>query len=318
MDNSTPKSWLLLIHQIPPKPDYFRVKIWRRLQQVGAIAIKQSVYVLPQSDQTHEDFSWILAEIIEGGGDASLSEARFMEGLTDDRIVGLFQQARKADYEKLIEEVNAVRQEQDGHRNDAYTKVRTHMGRLQKRLDEITTIDFFSSPERVGAENAIIDMWSRLKGLHVETGAPKTAGQFLGKTWVTRKNVFIDRIASAWLVTRFIDPKASFKFVDSKNYDSRDNEIRFDMFEAEFTHQGDRCTFENILQSFRINENALNQIGEIVHDIDMKDRKFERPEADGLAVAFSGIVAAHANDAERIEVGGKLLDDLLQYFKCQM
>ena len=318
MKKSTNKTWLLLIHQIPPKPDYFRVKIWRRLQQVGSIAIKQSVYALPQTDQAYEDFGWILKEIIEGGGDASLSEARFIEGLTDDQIVFLFREARKADYGKLIEEINAVLDEPEIDANAAsetITKTRNQTGRLQKKLDEIIAIDFFSAPERVAAENALAGLLTRSKSFHGETDPHKTTKQFFGKVWVTRKNVFVDRIASAWLITRFIDKKASFKFVGSKNYNPQKDEVRFDMYEAEFTHQGDRCTFEEMIYSFRIKEKALHQIGEIVHDIDLKDRKFERAEADGLNVMFSGMVAAHPHDSDRIEIGAKLLDDLYSYYK---
>jgi len=318
--DTTKKTWLLLIHQIPPKPDYFRVKIWRRLQQVGSIAIKQSVYLLPQNDQTYEDFGWILKEIIEGGGDASLSKVQFIDGLTDDQIVFLFREARKADYEKLIGEIKTVGDQLDNDANattEPAPKIRNQIGRLKKRLDEIVAIDFFSAPERIGTENALSGLSNRFKNFKGEISLHSTNKQFLGKVWVTRKNVFVDRIASAWLITRFIDKKARFKFVGSKNYDPQKDEVRFDMFEAEFTHQGDRCTFEAILHSFQIKDRALHQIGEIVHDIDLKDRKFERPEADGLHVMFSGIVTAHQNDNDRIETGAKLLDNLYAYFKSK-
>ena len=312
------RTWLQLIHQIPPKPDYFRVKIWRRLQQVGAIAVKQSVYVLPQTDQSYEDFGWILKEIIEGGGDASLAEVRFIEGLTDEQIIFLFQDARKADYEKLFDDIKRVSEQLDKDNRKAgetVTKTRNQIGKLQKRLNEIISIDFFASSDRVGAENALSGLASKYTGPVEEADAIKASKQFLGKVWVTRKNVFVDRIASAWLITRFIDEKAKFKFVDSNKYNPQKEEVRFDMVEAEFTHKGDRCTFEEIIQRFRMKDKALHQISEIVHDIDLKDRKFERPEADGMNVMFSGIAAAHRNDSDRIEIGAKLLDDLYTYFK---
>ena len=317
MKNTSRIKWLLLIHQIPPKPDYFRVKIWRRLQQVGAIAIKQSVYVLPPNEHAYEDFSWILKEITDGGGDASLSEAWFIGGLTDDQIVSLFQDARSADYDKLIEEVNAIRENLASGQTvkDVSTKIKTQIGRLQKRYDDIVAIDFFSTPARIAAENAISDILSRLKGVHGDIALPKSVKHFTGRVWVTRKDVFVDRIASAWLVTRFIDKKAEFKFIGTKTYTPGRDEVRFDMFEAEFTHQGNNCTFETLIQRFDIKDKALDRMGEIVHDIDLKDRKFQRSEADGLSLVFSGIAAAHAQDIERIEIGGKLLDDLYAYFK---
>ena len=100
--------WLLLIHQIPPKPDYFRVKIGRRLQRIGAVAIKNSVYVLPKNDQTQEDFQWVLREIVEGRGEASLCEARFVEGLSDEQVETLFQAARGAEYDQIAEEARRL------------------------------------------------------------------------------------------------------------------------------------------------------------------------------------------------------------------
>src|SRR6266849_5585140 len=100
--------WLLLIHQIPPKPDYFRVKIWRRLQRVGAVAIKNSVYVLPKNDQTLEDFQWTVREITEGGGDAWICEAGFVEGISSEQVEVLFRAARDADYAAISEEAKEL------------------------------------------------------------------------------------------------------------------------------------------------------------------------------------------------------------------
>src|SRR5258708_39442479 len=100
--------WLLLIHQLPPKPNYFRVKVWRRLQRLGAVAIKNSVYVLPRSDQTYEDFEWVLREIVKDGGDASICEARFVEGLSDGQVEALFHAAREADYAQLAEKLRRL------------------------------------------------------------------------------------------------------------------------------------------------------------------------------------------------------------------
>src|SRR5262249_7009043 len=106
-ENSEPR-WLLLIHQVPPKPAYFRVKVWRRLQRLGAVAIKNSVYVLPRTEQTYEDFEWVMREIIEGGGDASICEARFVEGLSDEQVEALFHAARDADYARLAEDLRKL------------------------------------------------------------------------------------------------------------------------------------------------------------------------------------------------------------------
>src|ERR1044071_4275811 len=100
--------WLLLIHQIPPKQNYFRVKVWRRLQRIGAIAVKNSVYVLPKTDQSQEDFQWLLREIVEGEGDASICEANFLDGLTNEQVERQFQAARDADYTDIVDGVRKV------------------------------------------------------------------------------------------------------------------------------------------------------------------------------------------------------------------
>src|SRR5689334_10490630 len=107
-DDPTHNPWLLLIHAIPPKPDYLRAKIGRRLQRIGAVAVKNAVYVLPRTDETQEDFEWVRREIIEGGGDAWICEASFVEGLSNGDIAQRFRDVRDADYQALGEEANAL------------------------------------------------------------------------------------------------------------------------------------------------------------------------------------------------------------------
>lgn len=320
MKASSKKTWLLLIHQIPPKPDYFRVKIWRRLHQVGSVAIKQSVYVLPNSESGYEDFSWILKEITEGGGDANLSEVRFLEGLRDEQVVALFQDARKSDYEKLIKDVHALRDEirkSETSAGDASTKFKTQLGKLQKRLDDTVAIDFFDTPQRIATENALFDVITKLKGTHGVTGPSLNLVELVGKTWVTRKNVYVDRMASAWFITRFIDKNARFKFTGSKNYAPKKDEVRFDMYDAEFTHEGEKCTFETMIQRFGINDKAVQIMAEMIHDLDLKDSKFGRPEIDGIRVVLSGIVATQSTDHERLKRSAEVFDNLHAFFKSK-
>ncbi len=167
MLNKTTKKWLLLIHQIPPKPDYLRVKIWRRLQGVGAVAIKQSVYALPRTDQSYEDFSWILKEIIEGGGDGSISETVFLEGLSDEQVVGLFRVARDGDYEKIIEDAQSLTEslsKESAEGSESISKLRTQFSRLKRRFEDVGAIDFFGTPGRGAAEGALANVASRIIG----------------------------------------------------------------------------------------------------------------------------------------------------------
>src|SRR5258708_9629798 len=214
--------WLLLIREIPPKPDYFRVKIWRRLQRVGAVAIKNSVYVLPKSDQTLEDFQWIVREIVAGGGDASLCEAGFVEGLSDGQIEALFRAARDADYATIADEARELTKRHHPRRadEDAHTEVETAASRLRKRLAEVAALDFFDSLGRQTAEGLVSSLEGRLRPANGverhESG--KGLAEYRKRVWVTRKGIHIDRMASAWLIKRFIDPAAKFKFVPPRGY----------------------------------------------------------------------------------------------------
>lgn len=236
--------WLLLIHQLPPKPDYLRVKVRRRLRRMGARPLKNSVYVLPHSDEALEDFQWLAREIVADGGTALVCEAAFIEGITDMELDAMFRPTAPA--------------------------------------------------------------------------APSTAASatsWTGRTWVTRQGVKVDRMASAWLIRRFIDSAARFKFVAPRGYQPAADEVRFDMYEAEFTHEGPNCTFETLLERFGLRDRALRAIGEIVHDIDCKDEKFERAGAPGLALLVDGIARAHAEDSERIERAAAVFDDVYAHFE---
>jgi hypothetical protein len=303
--------WLLLIHQIPPKPDYFRVKVRRRLQKMGAVALKNSVYVLPHRDEALEDFRWLLREIVADGGEATLCEAQIVEGITQAELEAMFAAERDVEYAEIVVAAQRLVSRGDAPSEDAGrpSEVQAELGRLHRRLEEIQAIDLFGAPGRRAAERAIASVEARLR--RPPTGKAQRGGEEMrGHTWVTRGDVYVDRIASAWLIRRFIDPKAKFKFTGSKTYQPKAGEVRFDMFEAEYTHEGDRCTFETLLERAGIRDRALRAIGEIVHDIDCKDAKFSREEASGVAALLRGLVRAHSDDATRLERGGLIFDDL--------
>ncbi len=322
MKDVTETRWLLLIHQIPPKPSYFRVKIWRRLQQVGAVPVKQSVYVLPKNDQTLEDFSWMLREIKDGGGEASICEAAFIDGITDDQIIAMFREARKVDYEEIIKDIRSIMAELPpgpGAQIEDVSHADGQLARLKKKVAELTAIDYFECPDRGAAELLLANFAEQLRGAKTGKLIQSKAHQDLtGKTWVTRENVYVDRIACAWLICRFIDPTARFQFVSSKKYKPQPNELRFDMFDAEYTHDGDLCSFEVMIRRCGLDHKLFTPLAEIVHDIDLKDEKFGRPETAGIKTLFSAIVTAHPKDEERIEIGSKILDDLLVHYKQQV
>ncbi len=315
----TPR-WLLLIHQIPPKPNYFRAKVGRRLQRVGAVAIKNSVYALPLDEQTQEDLQWIAREITQEGGEATLCRASFVEGLRDEQIESFFQTARDADYAQVAEEARELgadipkRLASDDERRPDWD---TALVRFKKRLGEIQAIDFFGAPGRLPAESAVASVEKRLQkdaAGESEAPAPK-ASEYRGRTWITRKNIHVDRIASAWLIRRFIDPKGTFKFVPGQGYRPKPGEVGFDMFEAEFTHEGDKCTFEVLVERFSIREPGIKTLAEIIHDINVKDGKFGRAEVPGIADMIAALGLAHRSDEPRLEAGMVLFDQLLDLYR---
>src|SRR6266403_2265814 len=261
-------SWLLLIHQIPAKPAYLRVKVWRRLQGIGAIAVKNAVHVLPMNEETQEDFEWLLREIEQGGGEAFVCEARLIDGLSDQEIRTLFDQARDADYAQLLKDARALAKSlRPNAKGSALAEVRAQIARLRKRLAEIVAIDFFGAIGRETVEETIRTL------------------------------------------------EARFKFVSGKGYRAKQDELRFDMFEAEFTHEGDKCTFEVLLDRCGLKDAALRAIAEIIHDIDLKDGKFGRTEVAGIRTLIEGIGATTSDDTQRIARGTEVFNDLYEYFR---
>lgn len=319
-----PERWLLLIHAIPPKPDYFRVKVGRRLQRIGAVAIKNSVYVLPRRAEAYEDFEWLLREIVAGGGEASVCEASFVEGLSNADVEQLFITARDTDYGVLAADAErCLAALPTSGRIAAEQRAQTlgELTRLRRRLAEATAIDFFGAPRRAAAEALLGAIEERLRATteHIPSQrrvhAAEVAGALHGRTWVTRRDVHVDRIASAWLIRRRIDPDARFKFVEPRGYTPAPGDLRFDMFDAEYTHEGEHCTFETLLERFALYDPALRAVGEIVHDIDMKDARFGRAETPGIAQLIAGLVLTHDSDEARFERGAAMLDDLLAALK---
>ncbi len=310
-----PTRWILLIHSIPPRPNYLRVKIGRRLQKLGAVAVKNSVYALPKSDGAREDLEWVAHEITADGGEASLCESRFIGGLTDDVIEQQFRFARQRDYLELVKEarklVDAV-SKPDRLPAKRRAQAETALERIRKRGEEILAIDFFGAPGRAELDSLLQIAEDKL---HPPRPADPQSTPDLpslrsvrGRTWVTRKGIHVDRIASAWLIRRFIDADAKFKYVEVKGYVPAAGELRFDMFDAEFTHEGEMCTFEVLLARWGTDDPALRHIADIVHDIDLRDEKYKREETVGFTTLITGIALQHREDTARLQAGTVMLD----------
>jgi len=306
-------SWLLLIAQLPPKPDYLRVKLRRRIQRIGAVGLRGAVYVLPNQPEAVEDLEWLRTELLADGADAMICSAMPIAGITEDDLRGRFRDARGSEYVALAEEARTLAAANS--RDDAERA----LPRLRRRLAEIGRVDFFGAAERFDAETALEGLAAAASSTRDPVAAEATDAHaaparsdaaLRGRTWVTREGVFVDRIASAWLIRRFIDPGATFKFVQARGYEPQRDELRFDMYQAEYTHEGDRCTFETLLARFGLTDSALHALAEIVHDIDCKDAKFDRPEAAGVESILRGIVSAHPADADRVVQGSAIFEAL--------
>lgn len=286
--------WLLLLHQIPPRPPYFRAKVSRRLAQVGALAIKNSAYLLPDTEDTREDFEWICREIKSEGGAAWLFRVETLAGLTVPELEASFRQLRDADYTELLADAHEL--------DDA---------RLEQRLEALKNIDFFAHPARGKVEAILTQRKERA------AQAPAEGSAFTGRQWVTRKGIKVDRIGSAWLIRRFIDPQPTFRFVDASNYAHAETDLRFDMYEGEFTHEGDLCTFEVLIarHNLLLRHPGLQPVAEMVHDIDLKDRRYQRPETSGLSRMLDGLCARTEDDNLRLDQGGQIFDALYESFR---
>jgi hypothetical protein len=297
-NDSSAQPWLLFIPQLPARPDYLRVKLRRRLQRIGAVLLKSSVYVLPNREDTLEHFHWLRREIIQEGGDAMVWTAHAQDGVGD--IEALFHSDRNDRYASIAAEAT-------GHDPAApATELRSTLARLRRRIEDVIAVDYFSAPARAEAEDALSMLERQIQG---GPGMMTAIEIEPGSTWTTRRGVKVDRITSAWLIRRFIDPRATFRFV-SPDEAAAPGELRFDMFDGEFTHEGDRCTFEVLLDRSGASDPGLRALAEIVHDVDCRDGKFGRAEAPGIATLIDALVTSHPEDAARIEAALPILDGL--------
>ena len=312
--------WLLLIHRLPPRPPYLRVKVWRRLQDVGAIAVQNAVYVLPNNDACREHFEWVVREVQRHGGEASICEARLVEGFADDALRAAFVEARDRDYRALAEEAEKLLERPKRKRAPAHSdgRLAPAVARLRRRKADVEAIDFFSAPGGDALERLLGRLERSAKAprarVATESNPRWKSGDVQRRTWVTRKGVHVDRIACAWLIRGWIDPHASFKFVPAQGYQPEPGELRFDMYEAEFTHDGDLCSFEVLLRDFGLDDPALTRVAEIVHAIDLKQEEPTRPETVGVAHALEGIARRYRDDEDRLRDGAALFGALHAYF----
>lgn len=310
-----PAGWLLLVHQLPPRPLYLRAQVRRRLGQVGALPLKNSVYVLPDIGDCLEDFQWIAQEAVAGGGEATVCRAEFVEGLGhgDAELAARFQQASDQRFgaieTALARTLKALRRQK---RADA---AGASIERLQRAVDAAAETDFFQSKAGVRTQQLMAEIRKVLRPT-AKAAAPESTkrADLRRRVWVTRRDPHIDRLATAWLIRRFVDPAARFRFVDASGGAVKPSERSFDMTGADFTHEADRCSFETMCLRLGLEDDALKHLAEIVHDLDLKDSKFGRPDAAGVQRLVEGLSAAHADSAARITAALPIFDALFAGF----
>ena len=307
--------WLLLVHQLPPRPSNLRVRIWRRLQQIGAAVLRNSIYVLPNTAETREDFAWVRAEITAHAGQVSLLEANSIDGYTDDELIRQFQRDRDADYRRLAGDARRVLRRPRG-RPSRRSAQHPELRKLQERFAAISAIDHFKAPAADDARQALKDVQMTLSPPNGASGTEDGAlrrGDFRTRVWVTRPRPGIDRMASAWLVRRFIAPDARFAFTAPPASVSK-RHIAFDMPDVEFGHHGSECTFETLVRRFRISDAGVTRLAQMVHDLDLKEDRYGLPEGIALGRLVEGLRAAFADDAELLDQGIVMMEALYRSY----
>jgi hypothetical protein len=289
------RRWLLFIHQLPSQPSNLRVTTWRRLQQIGAIPLKQAVYALPDTPDAREDFEWLKTEVKAAGGDASVFAADNVDAWSDDALIEEFRRARQDLYEELARDVEQALKRAASARRPKGTRapaLRRLVDIFRERLVAAEKIDFFGSAGRDRVLTVLRQLEDRIGGTGRQaTPSGDDSGRkssFQGRVWITRPRPGVDRMASAWLIRLFIDRQARFGFAADRE-SVPDHGVPFDMFGVEFSHQGDGCTFETLCSVFGIAGPALSRIAAIVHDLDLKDGRFGAPECSTVGAMIEGL-----------------------------
>ena len=302
-----PASWLLLLFSLPTKRNTERVAVWRRLKKMGAVQIKTSTYLLPDEAAQYEQFQWLAQQIRDYGGDATLVRAQEIEALTRKKVIAMFNDARAKDYaelRKLLQEFISRRNKIDAE------EAASELERLTRRFREIRAVDFFDSARGHDIAMLLRRAEGPRKSRQLETVDVK---QYQRKTWLTRPRPEIDRVGSAWLISKFIDRKPKFVFAPS--VEAVRGAIPFDILDAEFSHYGNYCTFETLIRRFGISDKAVAKIGEMIHDADLDDARFQRVEAVGIDRILKGWAKQGLSDREILRRGFECFDALYSFLQ---
>lgn len=303
---------LLLLVGLPPQPSSLRVRVWRRLRALGAVPLKRSAYLLPDTAERYEDFQWLAQEIERDGGEATLIRVQQIENVSPAEVLRLFHDPRDHDYKQLAARYRKVLQDLERAKTDAaQARIQEQVGRLAKDHQRIRDIDFFDAPG--GAEvrrlqEAITMRSRRTESPRREEPVTLDLTTLHGRRWVTRPRPHIDRIASAWLIRRFIDPAATFIFAPPDEFP--EDAVAFDAPGVELSHHGEDCTFETLIKRARLRDRRLTRLAELVHEADLRDGKFPHEEARGIDLAIRAMLAASPDDQHVLAQGMSLFEGL--------
>lgn len=295
--------WLLLVFSLPTRSASQRVQIWRKLQRYGMLPLPSAGYVLPNTAINQERMEWLATTVRTHKGQASVVQAQSFDDLPSERMKALFVESRARDYQKLLHEAKKILAVSPSRRPGGA------LNRIRRRFRELQEIDFFESPLRGKLEN-LLARADQAESAAGRRGTGKS-GDYVNRVWMTRPRPGIDRVSSAWLIRRFIDPRSRFIF--SADPGTRPDAIPFDMFCPEgFGHRGEDCTFETLQKEFAINDNRVKRIAQIVHDADLDDEKFGRVEGVGLDKVLNGWGMQDVPDDELLQRGMNLIEGLYE------
>jgi hypothetical protein len=315
MDSTSPQ-WLLLIVSLPTSSATARMRIWRALKALGCMALRDGAYLLPAKADREQDLQDLADECIREGGSAWLMAIAPRSADEDASYRQLFDRAEDyAELRKTWKEANRTLRSLEA------PEILRLQRKLQREYEALRAIDYFPGEASKEGEAAWTDFSNRIEGLlspdepHESTGLiPRLdPSQYQGRTWATRRRLWVDRVASAWLIRRFIDRDARFQWL-AKPSDCPKRALGFDFDGATFTHVGDRVTFETLMASFGLEDDAaLVRMAAIVHLLDVGGEPV--PEAKGFEAVMGGARERLTDDDALLAEMSTVLDSLYAHFE---
>jgi hypothetical protein len=318
MASKSDRDWLILLHQLPAKQESARVKIWRMLQRVGGLSVKNSVYALPNGEEPRRVFEELAKEIRAYDGEAILILGEFVSGINVDNLKAEYNKLLKVAYRELFNDLKGIKDSvAEASTADEFMRLEHLKGKALSQMVSLAKRNYFELDEESLSKALLKELEqeiARERNAVVKSRRKNLSDKPFGAVWVTRRDPHVDRLASAWLIKRFIDKKAKLEFVDMDTYVHKKGHFRFDVFEGEFSHEGDLCTFETLIKHFDLKEKGLERIAHIIHDLDIKDEKYSLPETEGVRIMLAGLIRSETDDYHRNDKASQIFDSLFVQF----